>query len=468
MVVGSGLAGLVCARDLAASGWHVTVLSAASPGRDGASHRVHALAPWVLVTAPWSRGDSPEAFLRDLKRLGADKGRPGLAERLAGRAGPAARELIAALDLEPLDSRPVLLLPGDSHPRGLRCRPRAQGPLLGRLLREVTARGATVVGRAPVVGLLLAGERAGGVVVLDTAAGALREVPSDVVVLATGGLAAIFPETTCPRWCRGTAVALGAIAGALLHRPSLTQSLPVCADAPGFFPSTRALLDGQVYVDGRALGPADDLSVVTAELARSLRSGGLAELKADTLGGSPHGSAHPAGGTGAIPLTIAVHHSMGGIAIDESGRTSLPALYACGEAAGGVQGARRTMGTGLLEAWVFGRLAAEAVDRDLDRVDATAEPDGSVLVEPLAEPRVVDRTLDRLLAPLKVIRPAHEVRTSLEELARVKKPARGGRFELAPWMAGIRHRATSVFLEAELEAGSERNRSECEARRAHA
>ncbi len=467
MVVGSGLAGLVCARDLAASGWSVTVVSAASPGRDGASHRVHALAPWILVTAPWSRGDSPEAFARDLGRLGAGLGRPGLADKLAAHAHTGARELIAALDLEPLDPAPVLL-PGDIHPRGLRCLPRRPGPPLQTLLREVTGSGATVIGRAPVVGLYFAGERVAGVAVLDVVAGALREIPSDVVVLATGGLAAIFPESTCPRWCRGSAVALGSAAGALLHRPSLTQALPVSATAPGFFPSSQALLDGRVIVDGRAVDPGGDLSAVTAVLAMSARSGRSAELCIDGPDGSRPGSARRRPSVGNIPLTVAVHHSMGGIAIDESGRTSVPALYACGEAAGGVQGARRTMGTGLLEAWVFGRQAAQAVELDRGRVGAAHEADGLVAVEPLARPEVVEKAIDRLLAPLKVLRLAREVRMSLEELPRVKRPAGDGTFDLAPWMAGIRHRTASVFLEAELEAASERDRRERETRRAHA
>lgn len=467
MIVGSGLAGLVCARDLAASGWSVTVLSAASPGRDGASHRVHALAPWILVTAPWSRGDSPEAFARDLGRLGAGRQRPGLAERLAADARAGARELIASLDLEPLDPAPIVL-PGDIHPRGLRCRPRRQGPMLRTLLREVAASGATVIGRAPVVGLLLAGERAAGVLALDAAAGALREVPGDVVVLACGGLGAIFPDSTCPRWCRGTAVALGSIAGVLLHRPSLTQSLPVSATAPGYFPSSEALLDGRVFVDGRVVEPSGGLPAVTAELAMSVRRGRFAELRSGGPALPRPGSARRDPRPGGIPLTVAVHHSMGGIAIDEYGRTSLPALYACGEAAGGVQGARRMMGTGLLEAWVFGRRAARAVERDHARVGAARAADGRAMVEPVARPVVVDTALDRLLAPLKVIRPAHEVRMALEELARVKEPARPGTFDIAPWMAGVRLRTASVFLEAELEAGPEGERSEGEARRAHA
>lgn len=451
MVVGSGLAGLVCARDLTACGWRVTVVSAAGPGRDGASHRVHALAPWILLTAPWSRGDSPDLFLRDLQRRGGGRERPGLAERLAASAHAGARELIGALDLEPLDSEPVLL-PGDVHRRGLRCRPRRHGPMLRSLVNDLVGCGSAVVGNAPVVGVLRAGDRAAGVVVLDTAAGTLREIASEAVVLATGGLAAIFPDSTCPRWCRGAAVALASAAGALLHGPNLTQALPVLATPPGYFPSSAAILAGRVLVDGQALPPAADLAALTAELAASERAGRAVEL------------AGPGGG----PLTVAVHHSMGGVAIDASGRTSVPALYACGEAAGGVQGARRTMGTGLLEAWVFGRLVAEAVERDHARLGAAPAADDAAMVEPLVDAAMVEATLDRVLTPLKVIRPAAEVRAALEEVARVREPDSHGGLNLRSWMTGIRHRAVGVVLAAELEAWDARQRGEYEARRRHA
>ncbi len=58
------------------------------------------------------------------------------------------------------------------------------------------------------------------------------------------------------------------------------------------------------------------------------------------------------------PLKIApvCHHFMGGVVIDELGRTNLPGLFAVGEVTGGLHGANRMGGNALSECVVFGAL----------------------------------------------------------------------------------------------------------------
>jgi L-aspartate oxidase len=61
-----------------------------------------------------------------------------------------------------------------------------------------------------------------------------------------------------------------------------------------------------------------------------------------------------------IPVSPAAHYHMGGIAVDDHGRTTLPGLWACGEAAAtGAHGANRLASNSLLEALVFGGRVAE-------------------------------------------------------------------------------------------------------------
>jgi L-aspartate oxidase len=63
-----------------------------------------------------------------------------------------------------------------------------------------------------------------------------------------------------------------------------------------------------------------------------------------------------------IPVRPAAHYLMGGIKTDLAGRTSLPGLYAAGEAAcTGVHGANRLASNSLLEGLVFGARAAQSM-----------------------------------------------------------------------------------------------------------
>jgi L-aspartate oxidase len=66
-----------------------------------------------------------------------------------------------------------------------------------------------------------------------------------------------------------------------------------------------------------------------------------------------------------IPVRPAAHYLMGGIKTDLFGRTTLPGLYAAGEAAcTGVHGANRLASNSLLEGLVFGARAAQAMLND--------------------------------------------------------------------------------------------------------
>jgi L-aspartate oxidase len=212
------------------------------------------------------------------------------------------------------------------------------------------------------------------------------------VVLATGGLGQLFLHTTNPREATADGLAMAARAGARLVDLEFVQFHPTALAVPDAGEAlsgaplpllTEALRgEGAVLVDeqGRrfmaAVHPEGELAprdVVARAIWSRLRDGHRIHLDARRAIGESfperfptvfalcrrHGidpRAEP------MPVVPAAHYHMGGVAVDASGRTSLPGLWACGEvAATGAHGANRLASNSLLEALVFGARVAEDV-----------------------------------------------------------------------------------------------------------
>lgn len=241
---------------------------------------------------------------------------------------------------------------------------------------------------------------------------ATEAIRAGAVVLATGGIGALYAETTNPTAARGSGLALAARAGAALTDLEFVQFHPTAIAAGGDpLPlATEALRGaGARLVDEtgtpimEGIDPALDLAprdVVARAVYGARRRGRTVFLDTRTAIGDRLPALFPTVASlcrragidplrQPIPVAPAAHYHMGGIAVDRHGRSSLKGLWACGEVAGtGLHGANRLASNSLLEALVYGeRVAHDILGRAGDRAAAGKAPK-TVPARPAPSPRL--------------------------------------------------------------------------------
>lgn len=249
--------------------------------------------------------------------------------------------------------------------------------------------------------------RVTGVRYLDEKSGVLKEVSAGSVLLATGGLGQIYRETTNPPMACGDGVAMAYRAGAVVSDMEFIQFHPTALyvkGAPRFLLSEALRGEGGQlrnidlerfmprYHEAAELAPRD---VVSRALVMEMRRTGSEFNYLDLTGLDPEHVKQRFPkiystclaynidiSADLIPVRPAAHYSMGGVATDLDGASSLEGLYAAGEVAStGVHGANRLASNSLLEGLVFGARAAAAMSQGRsNRTPAggrAVEPDGA-------------------------------------------------------------------------------------------
>jgi L-aspartate oxidase len=402
VVVGSGAAGLTAAVSAAEAGADVVLLTKA---RLADSNSMLAQGGYAAVLPEGQRapGDTVASHVADTIAAGAGIGSRPAVELMCRSAADSVTDLAGrgvAFDLGP-DGRPLLgLEAAHSFPRILHAGGDASGAgitrALIRRLRALEAEGRVAVHEdARATGILLDSGAVAGVAFTRAADRSAERVRADAVVLATGGAGQLFAQTTNPAVATGDGVALAFLAGAALRDLEFYQFHPTALQVAGPDGALRSSLiseavrgegavirdaSGRRFVaDYHPLGELAPRDVVSRALALHARAGGgQAYLDATALEGL-HGDGFLAGrfpGLDAmtraagfdwrrepLPIGPAAHYWMGGVATDLHGATSVPGLYAVGEAAcTGVHGANRLASNSLLEGVVFaGRAVRHAL-----------------------------------------------------------------------------------------------------------
>ncbi|HSC77177.1 MAG TPA: FAD-binding protein, partial [Candidatus Acidoferrales bacterium] len=145
--------------------------------------------------------------------------------------------------------------------------------------------------------------------------------------------------------------------------------------------------------------------------------------------------------TDLIPVRPAAHYSMGGVATDLEGHTTLAGLYAAGEVAcNGVHGANRLASNSLLDGLVFGARAGQAIVRECPpaKAEAKSKAHNAVSSATAASEQVSDevkRRIDEIRTEMwkhaGIIRKAETLKKALERLGHdaTSLPSHPGRWE---------------------------------------
>jgi L-aspartate oxidase len=447
-VVGAGAAGLYAALTAASEGARVALVSR-SPLAQTASY-------WAQggIAAALADDDAPGLHAADTLAAGRDAARESAVRVLCEESPERVRDLErlgVRFDADRRGNLALGLEGGHSRRRIVHAGGAATGR---RITRELSALAAVheriaVLEPAAAVSLLRHEERCVGLVARRRG-GDRHAVLARAVILATGGMAALWERTTNPRGAIGAGLSLAVAAGGELADLEFMQFHPTALRLEGprdGFLITEAVrgegatllnAEGARFVD--ELAPRDQVALaIQAELARSGEPAVGLDVRAVDLERFPNIAAaleeigldpalHP------LPVAPAAHYTMGGVACNLDGRASLAGLYAVGESAcTGLHGANRLASNSLAECFVFGRRAA---------LSATADPP-----PPARRPHAEDVAVDP---------PAESTRAALWRHAGLRRDPAGLRKLLADPHPLARLIAASCLARAESRGAHQR------------
>jgi succinate dehydrogenase/fumarate reductase flavoprotein subunit len=383
VVAGGGVGGLMAAYRAQQVGARVVILG----GSGGASNRISSM----NTALGYSEQDTPARLFDDMFRAGGYVNEPAVVAAFSRRIGAETRALVE--------------LGVPLHRDGARlARRQAAGSTWTRAVYSIGMLGVDIAraltaaldGAEPsvvrikgglLVELLRDEGRITGALGYSPRDGRWVRVTAPAVVLATGGGGQLFGRTTNPRGSKGTGYALALEAGAELTGMEFVSFEPFVTSAPegatGHDLPTTVLREGARLRNGRGEEFLDTASAPTKDIiCRSM----VREVSEGR--GTPSGSVFydiremdPAvvdryiqikealrarritSREGLLEVMPAQHFLMGGVRIDGSGASTVPGLFAVGEAAGGAHGAHRLAAGGGMEVVVGGAITGESAAR---------------------------------------------------------------------------------------------------------
>jgi succinate dehydrogenase/fumarate reductase flavoprotein subunit len=389
LVLGGGGAGMRSAIAAAEMGKKVVLLSKGPLSRTGITP-----VAGEGVEGAVNPGDSPELHYRDTIKAGRGLADQNLVHALAQDSVARIKDLEsygARFKKKPDGSYATSLRPGQTHSRNLFIIGGGYG-FAASLFRKLAELPQVLILDDVIATQILAQDgRVTGAIYLDVRTGEVHVIRARATILATGGYEELWPFTDTPPDTTGESLmqvyALGAQLIDLeqvLYYPGVVVHPPA---ARGWLVQYEYLLNPDV-LDGRALNGKGEVFIhgfpARDEFIRAIGE----QVKNGTA--SPHGGfyvdlsqskysreeltqkleawLHQFTNLKQVGIDLrndklemapAAHYCLGGIRIDEYGRTNVEGLFAAGEITGNVHGANRLSGNALSETQVFGKRCAE-------------------------------------------------------------------------------------------------------------
>jgi fumarate reductase (CoM/CoB) subunit A len=398
LVIGGGGAGIRAAIAAAELGKEVILLSKGPLSRTGITP-----VAGEGVEGAVNPGDTPALHYEDTLKAGRGLADENLVYALAEDAIDRIHDLEsygAKFKKNPDGSFATSLRPGQTHSRNLFIMGGGYGLAASLFRRLAQLPKILLLDDVIVTKLLTQDGRVTGAVFLNVRTGEVDAVTAKATIIATGGYEELWPFTDTPPDTTGEVLAMVYQAGTHLIDLEMVLYYPGVVVYP---PSARGWLVQYEYIlnpdilDGRVLNGKGEVFIqgfpARDEFMRAIRN----QVKQGTA--SPHGGfyvdlSHSRYSREmlterleawlhqftnlkhvgidlrehSLEMAPAAHYCLGGIKIDELGRTNVEGLYAAGEVTGNVHGANRLSGNALSETQVFGTRSAKVACEYADQV----------------------------------------------------------------------------------------------------
>ena len=290
VIVGSGIAGMRCALEIKrkAPSADVALVTKLYPvrapaviERDGIAAALGNVMFADGVLVPSQRGDAhvdtPALHAADTLTYAEGLSHPDVVEFLCQEAPSAVYELehmgvpFNRTTTGHIDQHHAW---GHTKPRVAFVGDRTGHAIVHTLYGELVRFGIKVYPERFALRLMMAADRAQGVVALDIRSGAIEVFAAPITVLATGSYGRVFGRTTATQSSTGDGLALAYMAGLPLQNIELVQFHPLGLYPHGFAISERVLLDGAYLLNGQRE------RLMTRYAAKELEQASLTQISA--------------------------------------------------------------------------------------------------------------------------------------------------------------------------------------------